>query len=243
MMRYLTSMCLLALTATSCSFMPHRHYCVGIDPSFYELDVPGQSANIYLFICDVLGEIGKSQYVSLHPTVVSWNQLHDTMDTGICQAVISALPPSVTTHKTYSFSHVLLPTGPVLVVQIDRPFDNLYEMSGQNLALQQLDAQLEYLVDFPEVEKEFYIEIGPTLEALTNNQYAGALIPQLFARPYIRNLYADTLMITDQPFNDEGLRLITKRDQHTELPSIINAGLKKLHKSGRWQKLLNKWQL
>ena len=241
-MRYILYTCFIALISLSCSIMPHRSYCVGIDPSFYELDAPGQSVQIYLFLCDVLGEIGKSQYVSLHPTTVSWNQLYDTLDTGICNAIISPMNPSVTT-KNYAFSNVILPTGPVLVVQTQRPFQSLYEMKGQNLALQQLGAQLEYLLHFPEIDKQFYVEIGPTLEALTNNQYAGALIPQLFARQYVRNLYPDVLMITEEPFNNEGLRILTKSDQHAELPAIINTGLKKLHKSGTWHKLLAKWQL
>ena len=243
MMRYMTGMCFFALTCFSCSILPQQRYCVGIDPTFYELDIPGQSTNVYLFICDVLAEIGKSQHIALHPTIVSQNRLYDTLETDVCHAVIGLMEPSVTTQATYSFSQVILPTGPVLVVQTQRPFNSLYEMAGQNLALQQHTAQLEYLMAFPDVDKAFYLEIGPTLEALANNQYGGALIPQLFARSYIRNLYREALTITDEPFNTEGLRLITAHKQQEELRSKINRGLKKLHKSGRWQQLLHKWQL
>jgi polar amino acid transport system substrate-binding protein len=85
--------------------------------------------------------------------------------------------------------------------------------------------------------------IAEVIDLLQSGGAQGALLPLLTAQAYTEGSLRNTFMIVSPPLNDEGIRLITLKDENPKLIKDFNKGLEKLRKTGFYDQNLSKWNL
>lgn len=234
----------LSLLLFSCE-MPkwNNRIIIGVDPTFYSLQLNGMSPNVFGFILDLFYELGKAESAYIQYVPVSPSNLLVDLSLGNYAAALSDVFPNLITTTQYSFSDKLLVTGPALVVPKQQAGVSLKDMAGDVVAIEQTDPQITLMSEYPQIETLFYSKISDTLQNVFRGHIQGALIPILVARRYIKDTYQDNLAISGDAVIDNGLRLVTLIDQNQEALKLFNRGLSRLQNSGKYDKLLTKWNL
>ena len=88
-----------------------------------------------------------------------------------------------------------------------------------------------------------YDSIPKALNDIVDGTVDGAIVDILSAVAYCQDLYQGKLKIVTDPLNNEGLRMLTLKDQAHDFLLHFNHGLEKLKTSGAYDKLLYKWNL
>ncbi|NGX37747.1 MAG: Arginine-binding extracellular protein ArtP [Chlamydiae bacterium] len=218
-------------------------YEIGIDPSWYPLQVPGQEKNILAFSIELLTTIAKKEDLQLAVMQRNWDNLLWGLRAEKYPAALSTMRPYTFYQKEYSFSQAYLMTGPVLVVPKNAKAKNIDDMQGKEMGVVRGSSAALLLQTVPGVMLQGYDSIATTLEALDQQQVDGAVIEVLMAQDYVRNLYADTLKVVGLPMSDEGLRLVSLFHYAPQLMERFDKGLMKMKKSGEYDNLLTKWGL
>lgn len=235
---------LCALLACSCSGKKSSSgYEIGIDPSWYPLQLAGQEKNILAFSVELLVEIAKKENLQLSISNVNWDNLNSGLAAKKYDAILSSMPPYSFYLKSYSFSDPYLMTGPVLVVRANSKIANTNELQGKETGVVKGSSGALFLQTAPGVILRNYDSIPAALVDLSDQQIDAALVEVIIAQDYVRNFYRGTLKIATPPLNEEGLRLITLHDQAPRLIKRFNKGLAQLKKSGEYDRLLQKWGL
>ena len=256
---------LLAILCISCSqsssTFSKPQYCIGIDPSFFPVEIAEQTTNVYAFASEVLQHIGKMNGIEIQVIDLSWDNLIDSLMLGRVDAVISSAPPNLINSNKYNFSTPLLRTGPVLVVPKTSKFTNLSELEGMVVATGYGNEEIEIIANYPKTEFVFYDRFTSALELVTLGNLQGTLIPVVPAGRYIANIFHD-LKIVSIPLTNEALRLITPMkgskmnldssssysseiayDRHKSLLALFDTSINTMLDDGEYNKLLYKWNL
>lgn len=221
-----------------------KGFVIGVDPSFFPLQLEGQSNRVFAFSNELLQEIAKVEKIEFVRKNMSWDNLLDCLKSNKCSAVLSSLPLNIINQNKYSFSEPYLHTGVVLIVRKIDKGETLANFSGKTLAIGKTDAEIELMSHFPKVNTVFFDTLAPTLENVVSGRYMGCLVPILLAGPYTKDIFHTTLTISEEtPLTNEAIRLVTLKDADPKLIEIFNRGLHKLTSSGKYQALLDKWQL
>jgi len=96
---------------------------------------------------------------------------------------------------------------------------------------------------YPKIFILTYMNPSVVMEAMRAGLVDGALVDALVARAFVQNVYAGLFKIVTEPLNDDGLYLVTMKDQEPLLIDLFNEGVKRMEKRGTYQKLLKKWSL
>lgn len=234
---------LCALLACSCSKNKASGYAIGIDPSWYPLQVPGQEKNILAFSVELLVEIAKKEHLQLAISSVNWNNLAQGLDNKKYDAILASLPLYNFNLKKYSFSAPYLMTGPVLVAPEGSKIGSTKHLAGKEVGVIRGSSAALLLQTAPGIMLRSYESITEALIDLSDQQIEAVAADVLIAQDYMRNFYAGTLKIVGAPLNEEGLRLIALHDKDSRLLRRFNRGLAAFKKSGQYDKLLQKWGL
>ncbi|MBS0629528.1 MAG: amino acid ABC transporter substrate-binding protein [Verrucomicrobia bacterium] len=244
MKRFLMLLLLCALAVSGCSSKKNRSgYQIGIDPSWYPLQVPGQEKNILAFSLELLVEIAKKEHLQLAITSVNWNNLVQGLDEKKYDAILALLPRYNFNLKMYSFSDPYLMTGPVLVVPAQSTIRSIRQLEGKEVGIVKGSSAALLLQSAPGVILRNYDSIPEALVNLSDQQIEAAAVDTLIAQDYLRNFYQGSLKMLSPPLSDEGLRLITLHNAAPKLINRFNEGLAAFKKSGEYDKLLQKWGL
>ena len=238
----LTLLCILSLSQCG-STRKSTTYNIGIDPSWYPLQLSGIEKNILAFSVELLVEIAKKENLQLAITNMNWDNLLWGLREKKYNAVLSPMRPYSFYLKTYSFSEPYLMTGPVLIVPKNSKIKNPDQLKGKEIGVVRGSSGALLLQTTPGILLQGYDTIPETLVALDDEQIEAAVVEILIAQDYVRNLYSDKLKIASVPLNQEGLRLISLFDQARRLMIGFDKGLAALKKSGEYEKLLKKWGL
>ena len=114
-MKRILSCLLVAFACFGCS--TKKSVRIGIDPTWYPLELDGKEANVFAFVDELLQEISRTSRVNFQRVSFSWDDLLLNMEQGNCEAVVSSMTPLVYNLDKYNFSPLFLETGPVLIVQ------------------------------------------------------------------------------------------------------------------------------
>ena len=232
----------LSLTACSCT-MKKKEQRVGVDPSWYPLDLPQRYPNITAFSTDILKGIGKIEHIPFIKVTMSWDNLMSGLKKGEYEAILSSMPPYIFNEKIFDFSQVYLPLGPVLVVPANSPITSIKGLDGKRIATLPDTEGALILETQPNILIIPYDSIPNALADIVNETIDGALIDILTASAYCEDIYHGQLKVATPPLNDAGLRLITLHNQDPTLITSFNKGLTQLKRSGEYDKLLSKWGL
>jgi len=235
---------LLLLLTSSCSGKKSGSgYEIGIDPTWYPLQTPGQEKNILAFSVELLVEIAKREHLQLAIRSVNWNNLMQGLEEKKYDAILTSLPRYNFNLKAYSFSQPYLMTGPVLIVPRNSSIKNVKMLEGKEIGIVKGSSATLLLQSAPGVILRTYDSVPNALVDLQDQHIEAAAIDSIIAQDYIRNFYSQTLKIVPPPLDDEGLRLITLHNAAPKLINRFNKGLSTLKKNGEYEKLLQKWGL
>ena len=232
---------LVLVTLFGCGGSSNSGRRVGVDPTWYPLELGSRDKNVTAFSTDLLTEIGKVQKIPFVKVSVNWDALMEGLQKDKYEAILSSMPPYIFNEKHFDFSEVYLPLGPVLVVPMPSKINSLNMLNGKEIAVISGSSGALILEKAPGVLIRYYDSAPAALNAILDGTIDGALIDILSATAYCRDLYQGQLKIATAPLNNEGLRLITKHDQATDLIKGFNKGLDKLRADGTLDKLLAKW--
>lgn len=222
---------------------PVKRFYVGVDPSFFPLELKGQSVHLFAFTNELLQEIGKVKHVELVRVNASWDNLLEGLQLNKYQAALSCMPITRVNCAKYAFSEPFLQTGPVLVVPKESEGITLEKLERKVIAIEKKESQLELMSQYPNIEFIFYDRFVDTLESVSKGLYSGTLVPILLATRYVRDIFHGTLAISSEVLTDEGIRLVTCKDACPELIAIFDEGLDILYNNGTYDALLKKWNL
>lgn len=236
-------LCALLLLLVCCSGKNGPAFKIGVDDLWYPLEIPGKEVNVLGFSTDLLQEIAHTQKLQLALVYKSWDNLLDGLRKKQYEGILSSLRPYNFNEKQYQFSSLYLMTGPVLVVPINSPINNLSDLNGKEIGYPEGSNQDTLITKTEGVLPRTYKSIPQVLNDILEGNLDGALINYLLAEGYCRDLYAGILRITTPPLTDEGLRLVTLEKENLQLLDSFNAGLKQALQDGTYDRIAQKWAL
>lgn len=242
MIRRFLLLIILTLTLGSCQ-VKGKTYTIGIDPSWFPLNFQGKESNVFAFSNELLHEISSCEGVNFVQINRNWDNLNLGLEEKKYDAILSSIYPHLFELKTYSFSNLYLNTGPVLITKIDSEISIKSDMRGKEIAVGSKENEALFIRLYPEVIIRYYNKIPNALNALISDFVDGIVVNYIPATAYVQNLYDGKVKIATPPLNDAGLRLITMYKQNPELIEAFNRGLEKMRDSGKYDKLLKKWNL
>ena len=233
--------CLLFLL-WGCGSNP-KPYQIAIDPTWYPLNFEERQNNILGFTNELLLAISLEKDLPLSLLQVNWDTLFEGLKKQKYQAVFSSLYPYNFNQDLYSFSDIFLPIGPVIVVPKGSSIHSLKKLEGMEVGALAGSPEILLLEKYPSILIRPYESIPQALSAIASGNIQGAILPILPTSAFIQNLYYKKLMIASKPITEEGLRLVTLKDQNLKLIEQFNKALKHMKETGSYDKLLTKWGL
>ncbi len=231
-----------ALALTSCGTKGET-YRVGVDSSWFPLNLMGKEANVYAFTDELLRAISHEEDVFFERVAVSWDSLILGLKEERYEGMLSSISPRLYMKEIYEFSDLFLHTGPVLIVRSDVKMRSLGKMKGKEVAVDSLKTEVLLLEHYPGVIVHYYDSIPEGLDEVISEQFDAILVDYLPASSYIRDLYYGKVKIASPPLSDQGLRLLTLSGEQSDLIKLFNRGLDKLKDDGTYDMLLKKWEL
>ncbi|CCB88177.1 substrate-binding periplasmic protein [Simkania negevensis] len=220
-----------------------KTYTVGVDPTWFPLNLMGKELNVFAFSNELLLEISRHEGINFQRLNLSWDNLTMGLEEGKCDAILSSVYPYVFELKKYDFSDLYLNTGPVLLVKGDSMLNVSSPMEGKEIAVGSQEQEALFIRLYPQAIVRYYNQIPTALNALVNGYVDGVVVGYIPATAFVEDLYEGKLKIATPPLNEAGLRLLTVHDEHSELIEAFNRGLEKTRDSGKYEKLLKKWNL
>ncbi len=216
-------------------------YRIGVDPTFFPIELKGQTINMFAFSNELLQEISRIETMKFTLINTSWDNLLEGLKLNKYDGALSSLTSNLINNAKYSFSNTYIKTGPVLIVPIKESGISLKDLGGKIVAIEKTEIQLELMSQYTNVEIVFYDRIQSVLNDVGSGKYNACLIPTIQANAYAKNISYNQLTINSDPLTTEGVKLITLNNENTELITLFNNGLKKLIDNGRYNQLMEKW--
>lgn len=239
----IVTLSLFALLAACGSDYRNGSYTIGFDPAWFGVDFMGQQNNVTGFSRDLLKEIGKIEKVKFSLFPVSWDVLVPNLKSGQYDAILSSIYPYVFNQTYFDFSDPFLLTGPVLVLPATSTVTSLSQLDGKEIATLPDTNGSIYLQANPAILIRNYDSIPDAFNAILAGTIDGAVVDLLIANAYCRNIYQGKLRVATKPFNDDGLRVLTRAQEAPDLLKTFNHGLATLKKNGTYDALMQKWAL
>lgn len=238
--RYSVAILLIIIGGCSSS---HQIYKIGIDPTWFPLDVINKEAYILAFSTELLQKIAQLKHVEFERVTVSWDNLLEGLKKNHYEGILSSLEPHGFNLDKYQFSENFLSTGPVLVMRENATkseVDTLYEK--EIAAFSQNDEQL-LMQKYPDAMVRIYDSLQKALIDLVIGDLDGVVMEYLQAFSYVNDIYHGKLKIVSNPLNNEGLKLVVNAKEQQKFIQLFNDGLNELKKTGEYNELLKKWKL
>ncbi len=233
----------LCTLLTSCGGSKSTQVLIGVDATWFPIDMAGRDTNVTAFSTELLTEIGKLQKLHFTKVTVNWDNLLDGLNKQQYPAMLSSIPPYPFNLKIYDFSDPYLPLGLVLVVPASSPIQSLDMLSGKLVAYISGSQGEVVLQKATGVLPREYSLVAKALSDVATGTIDGAIINILPAAAYVQDVYQGKLRIATAPLTEEALRLITLHNADPALIQSFNDGLKKLKTTPAYTALLKKWNL
>ncbi len=234
--------CLFMLTC--CGKSPHSRYRIAVDPSWFPLELQGKEAHVFAFTNELLTEIATLEGIKIKRIDMNWDNLTLGLQSEKYDAMISSMQPYVFNQEKYQFSDMYLSTGAVIVMRKRDQFLSMASLTGREVAVSTALDEMLLLTKNPKVIIRNYTMIPTALNEIVLGTLDAMLAGSIPVMDYVQDLYGNELKIVTEALNDHvGLRMITLKDQNTELIEKFNRGLEKMKSNGSYEKLAKKWRL
>ena len=116
-------------------------------------------------------------------------------------------------------------------------------MQGKIVGVLNQSESLLLIEKYSKIFINTYTSPSFVMEALKFDLVDAVLLDTLIAYAYVTNIYTGEFKIVTKPLNDEGIYLVTMKDQNPLFIDIYNEGIKRMKRRGIYKKLLKKWDL
>lgn len=237
---------LLALVLAGCGCgtdFGSSHLKIGVDPSWYPLDLGLQQSYLNGFTEDFLMEVAFGERIQFERVSANWDTLLDGLKEKKYDAILTSLPPYGFNEAKYDFSSPILRFGPVLIVAADSKETDLTKMNENLIGFVANSSSEEILQKYPNVMIRPFPSIAEMLDAVAGGEIDGALMDRIPAVNYVNDLYGGKLKIGSAPLNEAGIRLVALKGKHERLIKSFDQSLNVLVKKQKLDPLLKKWNL
>lgn len=233
----------LTLFLTNCSSdSSSKMYRIGMDPSWYPLDVMGKEKNLTGFTQELLQMMTEQSGMQFTLIEKNSQDLEEGLKKGEYEGMLSSLMPYVFYDNQYSFSHRFFHTGPVLVVPVNTMVYSLESLSHKEVGVIRGSTNAGLVASqSPQVIIRFYDSVPKALDDLVKGNLDAVVIESIVAMSYCNDIYQGKLKVATKPYTDQGLRLVTLFDKYPELIERFDKALKALLDNGSYDQLEAKW--
>lgn len=219
-------------------------YRIGIDSTWYPMNLYGKEQQFTAFANDLLSKIAQNQQLHVEIVRSGPKVLQDLLDDGKYNGILSSINPDLQGEDKYYFSEPFYRLGAVFVVRKDFDFKSLQNLPQMRIGVNRGSSILYHMQIDPSISVQPYTSPLIALDNLIRGELDGVVMDQLLAYLYFGSLYGDKLKIATLPLTVEGLRLVTLQDKlGADLIDKFNIGLKNLKADGTYKLLLQKWDL
>lgn len=234
---------LLFLVSSCSSSSSGKTYTIGLDPHFYSIESIGREKNLLGFATDLMSEVSEHSKQPIALKQVNWDTLFEGLQNKQYQAVLSGMPPYNFNETTYTFSPVFLKTGPVLVVPTNSSRKSIADFNEREIGIISDSKNITLLEKNPHTIIRTYDSIPKMLDDVSTGIIEGAIVGVLPAEAYCNDLYQGKLKIVTAPLTEDGLRLISLKDNEKMLMQVFDKTIQDMQKDGSYAKLMQKWGL
>lgn len=224
-------------------------YYLGIDSSWYPFEFKGEQANINGFLEELLLEVSKTNNVEIIRVDANWDTLYEGLETSenkaaSYDAVISMKEPHNFNLDHYLFSPIFLETGPVIVKAIESTHEALKDLAHKRIGVVQNKIIVPLLQKNPDMLVLSYTSVGSVLNDLEKKKIEAAVISQIFAISYLKNIYPNQFSYS-KPIFEEGLRFISLNNMKKgkSFTQMIEKTLNEMKNINQLSTLKKKWNL
>lgn len=245
MRRFLSIFLLFVLGSIlpSCSASLDKMYKVGIDPTFYPLELDEVQNQVYGFTLDLLDLIGRKEELHFEILPTGSLNLFTELDQKRYEAVLSPLSPLVVEREKWTFSDPYLLVGPVIVSRQGEKISSIADLHNSIVGIRENSSSVFLLKSDPSIWIQEYPSYAALLEGLANGEVKAALVPALIANNFVRDRFEGALQISSPPLTDEGIRLVTLKGAQPVLIKRFNQGLRDFMREKIYLQLLKQWKL
>lgn len=217
---------------------------VGMDSTWYPLDLYGKEYTMTAFTTDLLNAIARDQNLKLEVVRTSHTRLLELLEDDIVDGILTPLVPEKDLENQFYFSDPYYRFGAVIVVRKDSDIRSLQELGKGRLGINRHSPILYRLPG------DFHAAVVPydnflmTLSALADKKVDAVVVDQLLYFLYFGSLYRDQMKVATLPLTNEGLRLMTLKERQAKFfIEKFNEGLKRLKENNSYDRLLQKWDI
>ncbi len=215
---------------------------VGIDPTWYKLNMEELNTQINGFIEELLLEIAKKTDYEFEKIKANWDDILEGLEEGKFDVIISPLGKYNFTEDKFDFSSYFLTTGPVIVYPAENKAFSSNKLNGKMVGfLNESDVNI-LLTKYPDVLVQNYYSIPMLLNAIMTEELSAGVVDKLQAYLYLNDIYQNKLKMT-KTLSEEGLRFVTKKNEEKYLLNRLNRIIASKKKNKSLEKLKEKWNL
>lgn len=215
----------------------------------WQIELLGRERSLIGFTNDLMARIAEEHGLRFNWVETNPNNLVKGLENGTYDFILTIMRPNVINHEEFDFSELLFDLGPVLIVREDWQITTLKEMRSKPIGISYGFATNFNAVRTPGVNVYdltliYYNNMNRALEDLSNDKIDGVIMKAIPAYAITLGLYAGRLKVVTAPFNDEGLRIVSRKNSSFDhIIDLINKTVDKMRLDGAYKSLIEKWNL
>lgn len=202
-----------------------------------------EDGEIVGFDAELIQAVAEEMGVKLVHNNVTWDALYPSLGNGSIDAVISAMTITVEREKEVDFSDPYFEAMQIIAVPKDSAVAGLQDLIGKKVGVQ-ANTTGQYALEELEGMKDEDIQKYPTtpdaMMALATGELKAVVADSPVVMNYVKTNPEANLMTVKDDFEKEYYGIAVKQG-NTELLEKINAALKAVKDSGKYDEIFNKY--
>lgn len=237
----------LLVSLVSCKSAPEKRatpYDIARPSNWETINLAGSGKKLTGFSDDLLYEIAQIEQFSVRIHPVDRDLAFSQLNQGTVDGILTGLIPDEQNRQYYHFSEPYFVTGPVLLVRINSPYQNLQDLTGREIGFSRLYSWALKSQDTVGPIFRPYDDLERSLDDLKTGHIDGLILDAVTAYSTVSGPYRYSLRIASKPLLTMGVRLVVKAGgKAEELIPLFNKGLEEVKKAGLYPKMLRYWGL
>ncbi|MGL4368214.1 MAG: basic amino acid ABC transporter substrate-binding protein, partial [Spirochaetota bacterium] len=234
---------LAAVAFTGCAQKTGEKLIIASDCTWPPMEFIDGNKQMVGFDIDLINAAAKAGGFEVEVRNAAWDGIFAGLAAGKYDAVISSVTINAERKNTMDFTAPYLNAGQILIVRKDTTGKTkLADFAGKTAGAQIGTTGAFEIDKIKAVTKKSYDDIGLGMEDLLNKRIDVIVCDKPTAVSYaLKNeKYKAALMIVGEPFTEEFYGIAVKKG-NSAVVDKLNAGLKKVVKSGEMKKIEDKW--
>ncbi len=219
-------------------------YIIGEDPTFYPYNFEEKTAAVTGYLEALIQEISQKEKIEIELIQIGSLSLLNFVSNKELDGALTTLSSSHENRDAYDFSTPLLKLGPLLVVRKNSKVSNLGQLKGKIVGISPFDNSVFIVQKYPSIMMRPFTTYPTALRSLMKGEIDGVLLPALGAHALVNSFqFGGALKIVTSPLNEEGIRLLSRKENAEDLITPFNRALKLFNKNGFQKNLQQEFEI